>query len=185
LDDIDFSYDRQLVEGAREGDRQAARELIERHQQRVHRLAYRLTGDLEAAGDIAQETFLRLLNNLEHINDPQALSGWLTRTSTNLARDRWRSQRDTVEFDETFHQDGSDRGSPGDRVASAQMSEHIQRALMELPHRYREAFILRHVEELTHEQMCAELAIGLSAVKVRIHRACLMLRELLPEYGGE
>ena len=180
--DIDFSYDRPLVERAREGDDQAARELIERHQDRVFRLAYRLTGETEAAADITQDTFLRLLQHLGRIEDGQALIGWLTRTSTNLARDRWRSRRDTVEFDDTFHDDGAVRSGPGEDAASGQMGERIQRALMELPHRYREAFVLRHVEDLTHEQMCDQLGIGLSAVKVRVHRACRMLRELLPEY---
>ncbi len=185
MHDIDFSIDRRLVELAREGDGGAAHELIERHQERVYRLAYRLTGQADTAADIAQDTFLRLLQNLASINDGQALIRWLTRTATNIARDRWRSRRDTVEFDEALYDDDMARDITDDAAASAQMGERIQRGLMELPHRYREAFILRHVEDLTHEEMCAQLGLSLSVVKVRIHRACRMLRALLPEYEGD
>ncbi|HJP31205.1 MAG TPA: RNA polymerase sigma factor [Candidatus Latescibacteria bacterium] len=183
LQDTDFTYDKQLVRRAGDGDEEASRELVERHQDRVYRLSYRLTGDVEAARDITQDTFLRLLQNLRRIEDGQALTRWLTRTATNLTRDRWRTRRDTVEFDDSF-EEGS-RSSSSHLVEDAQLGERIQRALMELPHRYREAFVLRHVEDLSHEQMCDQLGIGLSAVKVRIHRACHMLRELLPEYEEE
>ncbi|MDP6016167.1 MAG: RNA polymerase sigma factor [Candidatus Latescibacteria bacterium] len=183
MQDTDFTYDKQLVRRAGDGDEEASRELVERHQDRVYRLSYRLTGDVEAARDITQDTFLRLLQNLRRIEDGQALTRWLTRTATNLTRDRWRTRRDTVEFDDSF-EEGS-RSSSSHLVEDAQLGERIQRALMELPHRYREAFVLRHVEDLSHEQMCDQLGIGLSAVKVRIHRACHMLRELLPEYEEE
>jgi RNA polymerase sigma-70 factor (ECF subfamily) len=186
VQDRDFSYDQRLVERAREGDDRAARELVERHQERVYRLAYRLCGDADAAQDISQDVFLRLLRNLRRLDDGRALFRWLTRTTTNVVRDRWRTRRETVEFDEGLHDDphGAQgrRPGPGEEAAQAQMGERIQRALTDLPHRYREAFVLRHVEEMSHEEMCDELGLGLSAVKVRIHRACRMLRELLPEY---
>lgn len=183
MSETDYKFDQDLVERARRGEQASAQALIERHQERIHRLAYRLTGDSDVAADVAQDTFLRMLQHLHRIDDPKALTAWLMRTCTNLSRDRWRAVRNLVEFDEITHEPASDMAGP-DGGAAAQMSERIQLALMELPHRYREAFVLRHVEELTHEQMCAELELSLSAVKVRIHRACRMLRELLPEYGA-
>lgn len=183
VDELDFEWDRRLVERARDGDADATRQLVERHQARVYRLAYRLMGDAEAAQDLTQDTFLRVLRGLHRIEDGTALTRWLTRTATNLARDLWRRRRDTVEFDDgAFGDDGED---PARQAANAQIGERIQRALMALPYRYREAFVLRHVQEMSHEEMCAQLGIGLSAVKVRIHRACRMLRDLLPEYAGE
>lgn len=184
VDDLDFEWDRRLVERARDGDAEAARQIVERHQARVYRLAYRLVGDAEVAQDLAQDTFLRVLRRLHRIEDGTALTSFLTRTATNLARDHWRRRRDTVEFDEGDHGD-VDGPDPARDAASAQIGERVQRALMAMPHLYREAFVLRHVQELSHEEMCAQLGIGLSAVKVRIHRACRMLRDLLPEYGGE
>lgn len=185
VQDFDFAQDERLVARARDGEDAAARQLVERHQERVYRIAYRLTGDVEVARDIAQDVFLRLLQNLHRIDDGRALTRWLTRTTTNRTRDRWRSQKDTVEFDERLHDSGAPTKAAVDEAASTQMGERIQAALMELPHRYREAFVLRHVEEMSHEEMCAELGLGLSAVKVRIHRACHMLRALLPEYDGD
>lgn len=185
LDDLDYTQDRRLVERARDGDQAAAQQIVERHQDRVYRLAYRLTGDVEAAHDIAQDVFLRTLQSLGRIHDPQALTRWLTRTTTNLAHDRWRGRRDTVEFNEDVYHAPTPQRGPSEQTASVELGERIQQALMELPHGYREAFVLRHVEQMSHEEMCDELDIGLSAVKVRIHRACRMLRKLLPEYEDE
>lgn len=179
---LNFAEDGRWVEAARRGDLQAAERLVARHQERIYRLAYRLTGDAEVAADIAQETFLRALQSLARIADGRAFMQWLSRTATNLARDRWRARRDWVGLEEEEAGWQTDQPTPQRDVEVAQTGERIQTALMELPHRYREAFVLRHVEQMSHEQMCEELGVSLSAVKVRIHRACHMLRDLLPEY---
>lgn len=156
--------------------------IAERHQDRLYRLAYRLAGDVELAQDLVQDTFLKAFENLHRLRDGQALSHWLCQIATNLARDRWRTRKEVVPFDE---EDEHLPGSPSDptrEVESRELGERIQQALMELPHPYREAFLLRYVEEMSHEEISGVLGIGLSAVKVRIHRACRMLRQLLPDY---
>ncbi|MBT3345881.1 MAG: RNA polymerase sigma factor [Gemmatimonadetes bacterium] len=179
---LDFSEDARLIAAVGDGSLGAAEQLVERHQERIYRLAYRLTGDPDVAADIAQETFLRALQSLDRIADGRAFTQWLSRTATNLARDRWRSRRDWVALEDEQADWQVGRPTPQRDAESAQTGERIQAALMELPHRYREAFVLRHVEQMSHDEMCDELGISLSAVKVRIHRACGMMRDLLPEY---
>ena len=73
---------------------------------------------------------------------------------------------------------------PTQRVERRELETRIQAALMELPPVYREAFVLKHVDELSHAEMCDLLGISRAAVKVRIHRACQMLRTLLTEGAG-
>jgi RNA polymerase sigma-70 factor (ECF subfamily) len=159
------------------------RQIVEAHQERIYRLIYRLVGDVETAQDLTQETFLKALENIGTLDEGRALHRWLSQIAANLVRDRWRTRKELIEFDEgnpAFSHPGDD---PGEGLEAQEMGERIQQALMELPHTYREVFLLRHVEEMSYEEIGEALDLGISAAKVRVHRARKMLRELLPEYG--
>lgn len=181
---LNFAEDRALVQKAIQSDRLAMQQIVERHQDRVYRLAYRLAGDVEMAQDVAQETFLKAFENLHGMRDGQALSQWLCQIATNLIRDRWRAWKETVQFDEEDSNLPSPAPDPSREVESREIAERIQTALMDLPAIYREAFVLRYVEEMGHEEISSLLGVKLSAVKLRIHRACKMLRKLLPDFGA-
>jgi RNA polymerase sigma-70 factor (ECF subfamily) len=185
---LNFAEDRALVEKAIRFDRLAMQQIVERHQERVYRLAYRLAGDIETARDVAQETFLKAFENLRGMRDGQALSQWLCQIATNLIRDRWKGRKETVQFDEEDPRLPGATSDPGRELEAREVADRIQTALMALPAIYREAFVLRYVEELGCEEISGLLGVKLSAVKVRIHRACRMLRKLLPEFamsGGD
>jgi len=181
---LDYERDRLLVRRAARSDADAMRQLVERHQERIYRLVYRLVGHVETAQDLTQETFLRALENVGSLEDGRTLHRWLSQIATNLVRDLWRKRRDVVEFDEEDSSSPAEDGLPDQEVAAWEAGERIQAALMELPHTYREAFLLRHVEEMSYEEISEALDLGISAVKVRVHRARRMLRELLPEYDS-
>lgn len=181
----DYERDGQLVRGAAGGDRTATRQLVERHQDRVYRLIYRMVGDIETAQDLTQETFLKALANLDGLDQGQALHRWLSLVATNLVRDLWRTRKDVVEFDEADLTLASSASRQSRDAEAREAGERIQAALMELPMAYREAFLLRHVEEMSYDEISMALDVGISAVKVRVHRARKMLRDLLPEYAAD
>ncbi len=183
---LDYERDHQLVRRAVRADRKAMRQIVERHQDRVYRLIYRMVGDVEVAQDLTQETFLKALQKLDGLHQGQALHRWLSQVATNLVRDLWRTRKERkehVEFDESTLNVASPFPHPGRDAESRQAGERIQAALMELPLTYREAFLLRYVEEMSYEEMGEALDLGISAAKVRVHRARKMLRDLLPEYA--
>lgn len=182
MDTIDFEIDRGLAQKASQSDPEAMRQIVERHQSRIYRLAYRLVGDVDVAEDIAQETFLRALENLGSLNDGRALSQWLTQITTNLVRDRWKTRKKTVCLEEDDPNLPRSGGNPAQDAEIQEMKVRIQTALMELPHAYREVFLLKYVEEISYEEISDLLKISVSAAKVQAFRACRMLRNLLPEY---
>lgn len=180
---LDYEGDHQLVRRAVRADRVAMRQIVERHQERVYRLIYRMVGNVDVAQDLTQETFLKALQKLDGLHQGQALHRWLSQVATNLVRDLWRTRKEHVEFDESTLNLVSPFPHPGRDAESRQTGERIQAALMELPLTYREAFLLRYVEEMSYEEIGETLDLGLSAAKVRVHRARKMLRGLLPEYA--
>lgn len=184
----DYEKDRALVREAARSDPEAMRQIVERHQDHVYRLAYRLVGDAETARDIAQDTFLKAFENLGGMNNGRALSQWLSQITVNLVRDRWRTRKKTVCLDEGNPDLPRSRLDPLQDVEIQEMGEHIQAALTELPRAYREVFLLKYVEEMSYEEISDLLGISVPAAKVQAHRACKMLRRLLPEYeryGGD
>lgn len=178
----DYEKDRVLVQEASRCDPEAMRQIVERHQDHVYRLAYRLVGDTEVARDVAQDTFLKAFENLGSMNNGRALGQWLRQITVNLVKDRWKTRKKTVCLDEGDPEFPRSRFNPAQDVAVREMGEHIQAALMELPHTYREVFLLKYVEEMCYEEISDLLGISVPAAKVQAHRACKMLRRLLPEY---
>jgi len=183
LQQPDYERDSRLVRRAARASQDAMRQIVEAHQERIYRLIYRLVGDVDTAQDLTQETFLKALENIGSLDEGRALHCWLSRIAANLVRDRWRTRKEVIEFDEDDLALSHRGVSPGEEVEALEMGERIQRAMMELPHTYREIFLLRHVEEMSYEEIAEALDMGISAAKVRVHRARKMLRELLPEYG--
>lgn len=185
MDTLDYDRDRQLVARAARADRGALHQIVERYQGRVYRLVYRMVGDVEVARDLTQETFLRALERMDGLQDGRALHRWLSQVATNLVRDLWRTRKDVVGFDESDPRLTPAFPLPSHQAEARETGERIQAALMRLPLVYRQAFVLRHVEELEYEEISAALEIGIAALKVRVHRACRMLRQLLPEYTAD
>lgn len=179
---LDFEIDRTLVLRAVSHDQQAMRQIVERHQDYVYRLAYRLLGDVDMAQDITQDTFLKALGNLKRLQNGRALRHWLAQIATHLIQDYWKTQKTEVPFDEAeiaiTHLDSDTEK----HVESRDLREHIQSALMTLPLIYREAFVLKYVDEMNYQEMAETLEVGIDALKVRVHRACRMLRKQLSKF---
>jgi RNA polymerase sigma factor (sigma-70 family) len=155
-------------------------QVVREHSARVYRLAYRLSGNVQDAEDLTQETFVRVFRSLAQYT-PGTFEGWLHRITTNLFLDLVR-RRQRIRFDalpeDTERLPGS-TPSPEQVFADAQLDPQIQAALDALPPDFRVAVVLCDIEGLTYEEIAATLGIKLGTVRSRIHRGRVQLREAL------
>lgn len=182
--------DAELVRQCRKGDPKAWETIVRRHQTRVYNLAYRFTGRFDLAEELTQEILLKLWENLGRYR-PQAGSfpTWMTRVARNHLIDHQRKHgRETTRTDsvEEHHERGIEFASggenPGETFEREEQADRIHRLLLELPGPYREAVILRDLEEMTYEEMVEVLGVPIGTVKSRINRGRI---ELARRLGGK
>ena len=172
------------------GDAKAFEELVHRHEQRVYRVAMGVIGNHEDAEEAMQQTFLKVHQHLGGFQRSSKFATWMTRIAINEALQIRRRRRPTVSLDDL---QVSDEGvmpkelrdwhdDPGKVYDKQQIREIVERAIQSLPTIYREAFVVRDVQGLTSEEAAAALGIGVSALKTRLLRARLMMREALAVY---
>jgi RNA polymerase sigma-70 factor (ECF subfamily) len=176
------------VERARSGDSDAFRLLVEQHSRAVFRLAFRMTGNEQDAEDVVQETFLRAYRQLDKYEARSSFATWLYRIASNYSLDLIRMRK--------RHEEKRERGSkteerdilqtipvnaPGpDRIAhSNQVQARVNEALNELSDQERTAFVLRHFEGLSIDEIGETLGTGTNATKHSIFRAVQKLRRSL------
>lgn len=173
--------DEALLERARRGDRDAFAELVARHQDALYTMALRLLGRPEDAADVVQETFLRAYVNLPRLRG-LAVRGWLFRVAVNAARDVQRRavRRPTAPLEDAQGNiiDLPDPALGPDATAEArERSAVLREALLALPEDFRQAVVLRDVNDLAYEEIAAVLRVPLGTVKSRISRARALLAE--------
>ncbi len=156
-------------------------EVVERHSDRVYRLAYRLTGNRHDAEDLTQEVFVRVFRSLDTYT-PGTFEGWLHRITTNLFLDQAR-RKQRIRFD-ALSDERADRltsSSPAPDLAFADQhfDDDIETALAALPPDFRAAVVLCDVEGLSYEEIAQILDTKLGTVRSRIHRGRAMLRDAL------
>jgi RNA polymerase sigma-70 factor, ECF subfamily len=171
---------------AKAGDTDGFRLLVERHSRSVFRLAYRLTGNEQDAEDVVQETFLRAYKQLRSFESRASFGTWLYRIAANYSLDLIRSRKRHQDHrppadDETDAMLSLPTSDPGpDRVAySAQLEHQISSAMAALSEQERTAFVLRHFEGFSIEEIGSALGLGASAAKHSIFRAVQKLRKAL------
>ncbi|QBR93713.1 RNA polymerase sigma factor SigE [Nocardioides euryhalodurans] len=156
-------------------------EVVERHSDRVYRLAYRLTGNRFDAEDLTQEVFVRVFRSLDTYT-PGTFEGWLHRITTNLFLDQAR-RKQRIRFDALSDERAGLLRSPGpapdSAVADRMFDDDVEQALASLPPEFRAAVVLCDVEGLTYEEIADILDAKLGTVRSRIHRGRAMLRRAL------
>jgi len=170
--------DSALVGAVLNGDTAAFAELVRRHQDAQFRFAVRMLGDRDDADDALQSAFVRAYRALRRCREPDRFGAWLRQIVANECRTvATRRRRREGRFD---RDEGSfDRLEAPDVVEDPFALERIERALATLNHEHREAFVLKYVEELGYEEMADLTGAGVSALKMRVKRACEQLREQL------
>jgi RNA polymerase sigma-70 factor (ECF subfamily) len=188
------ALDAELVDRCRAGDDSAFDDLILRHQQRAFNVAYQLLRNREDATEVAQDAFVRIYRGLNGFRGECEFTTWLHQVVVNLSRNkhRWwkRRGRDrTVSLDQPVATSNGDVPSqtaaggdgPDAQAVSTEFVELVSRRMNELPRRFREVLVLRHVEDLSYEQIAAVLQCSVGTVKSRLARARDRLRQAMEE----
>ncbi|HEV2490100.1 MAG TPA: sigma-70 family RNA polymerase sigma factor [Candidatus Acidoferrales bacterium] len=177
-----------LVAAAQAGDASAFETLVNRYERRIYRLAWNITQNEEDAEDVSQDAFLKAFQHLANFRGHSRFYTWLVRITVNQALMKLRKRRrrevsldDPVEAEESLMpREIEDWGpSPEERFGQEQLGRFLAAAIAELNIGLRVVFQLRDVEELSIEQTAELLGISKAAVKSRLLRARLKLREML------
>jgi RNA polymerase sigma-70 factor (ECF subfamily) len=177
--------DRELVAGLARGDPEALGPLMERHQNRLYRIALSYLRDPEEALDVVQETFVKAFQGASSWDGGSEVVPWLARITINHAIDRYRRRKRRRASEEPLLEGDHDsriastQPSPEEMVRGRELSERISRALGALPEKQRAVFVLRHYDEMTLPEIADTLDMNLGTVKSSLHRALGRLRNRL------
>jgi RNA polymerase sigma-70 factor (ECF subfamily) len=198
MTDTTVEDDHTLLARAQGGDMSAFESLVDRHEDKVYGLALRMTRSEADAAEITQDTFLSAYQHLADFRGEAAFGSWVHRIAANNALMRLRRQRvlDIVSED-LAGPEFTDRGSlaevpesdwtrrADDKILDEELGRAIQEATDALPEGYREVFLLKDVEGLSYEEISEMVGISVPAVKSRLHRARLALREAIDAFYKE
>src|SRR5215510_4064974 len=181
-----------LVQAAKGGDVAAFEELVKRYDRNVFRIAQHITQNREDAEDVVQDAFLKAYQNLEQLQGNSKFYTWLVRIAVNEALMKLRKRRNekTVSLDEDVE---TEEGSIPREVADwapnpeqiygqSELGDILRKTIQGLPPGFRTVFVLRDVEGLSTEETAEMLGLSIPAVKSRLLRARLQLRERLAKY---
>ena len=191
---LDFTNlpDADVVALAQRGREDAFRELVRRYERPVFSLIFRMVRDSATAEDLAQDTFIKVLNHIDKYRPEFKLSSWLFKIANNVAIDHLRRRQvETVsvsgsphaaseaEVEATSFEIASSAETALDEIEARELGSAIERAIGRLRPEYRACILLRHVEDRSYEEIAATLDLPLGTVKTYIHRARIELRDLL------
>lgn len=183
--------DAQLVDLARDGQARAFDELVRRYQDRVFRLCFKILRHEDDALEASQDAFLSAFKGLQRFKAESTFSTWLYRVATNAALMKYRKRRDghvSYEQSQSTIEDLEPMAiadwstQPLDALLDTETREILSREMDKLPENEREVFVLRDIMEQSNEHVAKELGITVAAVKSRLHRARVHLRDRVNRY---
>lgn len=174
-----------LLDAARRGDRAALEKLLERHQRRVYRFGLKMCRDPEDAKDVLQDTLLAVARGVRDFRGASSVSTWLYTIARSFCIKKRRRSKFAPESEESIESDSAgevrqiaDPGrAPDESLAGRQIEAALEGAIGGLEPMYREVLILRDVEGLTAPEVAEVLGLSVEAVKSRLHRARVAVRE--------
>jgi RNA polymerase sigma-70 factor (ECF subfamily) len=182
----------QLVRAAKGGDVSAFEQLVKRYDRNVFRIANHITHSREDAEDVVQEAFLKAYSNLEKFQEQSKFYTWLVRIAVNEALMKLRKRRperfvsldeDVKTEDDSLPREVADWSpNPEQLYNQEELRDILSRTIQGLPPTFRTVFVLRDVEGLSTEETAEALELSVPAVKSRLLRARLQLRERLNRY---
>ncbi len=192
--------DRELVELARARDASAFEELVNRYRSKVYGLALRMMQDASDAEEIMQESFLSAWQNLPRFRGDSAFGSWVYRICANFALMRFRRRKVEAESDQhgqlpepKFDSEGSLMQAPSydwtrgteEKALDHELRRAIEHATSLLPDDHRTVFLLKDLEGLSYEEIAESTGTTIPAVKSRLHRARLALREAIEAFYSQ
>jgi RNA polymerase sigma-70 factor (ECF subfamily) len=182
----------------RAGDSGAYREFVEQNSANVYSIALKLLDDEQEAEDVLQETFLCAFEAIGRFEGRSQLSTWLYRIAYNASLMRLRKRKQMTAFSLDGPAPGEEEEAtpvsrllvdwstiPDDQLLTAEARARMDLAIAELPETLRSTFVLRDIQGLSGAETAEVLGISVSAVKTRLHRARLLLRDRLSDYFAE
>ncbi len=183
--------DEQLVRKAQEENDRAFGQLVERYESKVYSLALKMLRNPEDAEDVLQDTFLRAYRGIKSFKGNSTFSTWIYRITANSALMRLRKkQLPTVSIDDADEREAPINiadwaPGPAEQLLSQETQRAMNEAIEALPAEFRQVFVLRDIEELSNSEVADILDLSVAAVKSRLHRARLKVRNRLASYFGE
>jgi RNA polymerase sigma-70 factor (ECF subfamily) len=183
--------DEELVRKSKEDDERAFGELISRYESKVYSLALRMVRNPEDAEDVLQDTFLRAYRGIKSFQGASTFSTWIYRITANSALMRLRKkQLPMVSIDDAEERDtpvniADWTPGPVEQLLSKELQAEMDQAIEALPPEFRQVFVLRDVEEMSNAEVAEILDLSVAAVKSRLHRARLKVRNRLAGYFSD
>ncbi len=172
--------DEQLVDLIRQGDDAAYRILMERYQDYVYTLIYRMVEHRETAEDLTQEVFLKLFRGVERFRGDSQLKTWIYRLTVNLVTDYRRSQkRKPYEaiMDKVKGWFGDRKEEPEAKTLLKEEQQTIQKLLADLPDKYKLVMYLYHYKQLSYQEIAGVTGLPIKTIETRLYRGKSMLKE--------
>lgn len=181
--------DAALVLASQAGDQDAFALLVQRHQRRVFNLVYRMLQQYEEANEVTQETFLAAWQGLHGFRRNALFSTWLYRIAYNCALKQIEQRKRDNALQVAIQAEQRDLIDSDEKVG-AQLEAHDRQKLVHehlstLPAKYRIVLILRHLQEMTYEEMAEILTLPIGTIKTHLFRARNLLKERLEAFGQE
>jgi RNA polymerase sigma-70 factor (ECF subfamily) len=178
-----------LVDRVLSGERRAFESLVRKHERRVFRVALAVLRNIEDAEEAMQDAFVKVFRHLDQFRREARFSTWLTRIAVNEAIAKRSTRKNYIPLGESETVEGQVttkryepwRSNPEELYGKQEIHRVVEDAIQSLPDIYREAFVLRDVEGMTAEEAAEALGITVPALKSRLLRARLMMRERLAE----
>ncbi|MCB1051283.1 MAG: sigma-70 family RNA polymerase sigma factor [Acidobacteria bacterium] len=180
--------DEEIVDLIKGGEVDAFEILVDRYQKRLVNYIFRMINDYEAAMELSQDVFLKVYSSLDKYNPEFKFTTWVHRIASNATIDWLRKKRiDTMSLETPLSEDGpsfsqqvpsSDLG-PLTQLEMSQLQDRIEKAIADLPLIYRELIVLRHLNDLSYDEIAEVLDLPLGTVKNRIFRGREMLKSAL------
>ncbi len=186
--------DAELVQLAQGGDTRAFDELVRRYQDKVYRLSYKILRHEEDASEALQDAFLSAFRGLKNFKAESTFSTWLYRIATNASLMKYRKRREGhVSLEQSQSSDGGAEPmqipdwtqQPLTELLTSETREVMGEGIEKLPEELRTVFVLRDVEGLSNAEVAEVLNLSVAAVKSRLHRARIALRDRLNRYFAD
>jgi RNA polymerase sigma-70 factor (ECF subfamily) len=176
----------ELIARSQKQDHEAFGQLVDRYATVVNSLAYRMVGNRADAEDLSQEAFIAAFKALPTFRADAKFSTWLYRIAANKCKDWLRAKRPEqldAEVDQMADEHVVETRTPERILSQRQVADHLDRAIQRLPPLYREAFILKHVEGLSYEEMEGVLGVSGDTLKMRVYKGRVQLGRELAEFN--
>jgi RNA polymerase sigma-70 factor (ECF subfamily) len=182
--------DAELVVASRSGDQDAFAQLVQRHQRRVFNLVFRMLQQYEEASEITQETFLAAWQGLPAFRGDALFSTWLYRIAYNCCMKQLEQRKRDRALQAAMQAEHILQRRDTDERARTELEVHglqdlIREHLSMLPAKYRVVLVLRHLQDMTYEEMAEILTMPIGTIKTHLFRARNLLKERLEAFEQE